>query len=319
MRTLQNPGVIFFIHRGPLQLYVRASILQARATNPRSLIVLLGDQVPQALPSEIRSTVNYENLSDYSETSDLFAKIFRFEGNNSFDYELLNFQRWFFVHSYCERQSLDGPFLVLDSDAFLYTPISAVEPHLTSPMTVVDRVGPQFTFFRSRTAISDFTTFLTESFSTDEGFERLATFVGESQDLGVPHVSDMAAFGVYSKLHKLDDLGSPERNDFIFCENIGTPQGLVMGSLGKKIRTRKTHRYFSTLDGRDVMAGGVHLQGGNKALWPYFVDPSVKSALRKSSPLDYARARRTARKKALSVGLLRFSTRLRRALPGRKS
>lgn len=315
MRILQNPGVIFFIHRGPLQLYVRASILQARATNPRSLIVLLGDQVPKALPSEIRSTVNYENLSDYSETSDSFAKIFRFEGNNSFDYELLNFQRWFFVHSYCERQSLDGPFLVLDSDAFLYTPMSAVEPQLTSPMTVVDKVGPQFTFFRSRTAISDFTTFLTESFSTDEGFERLATFVRESQDLGVPHVSDMAAFGVYSKLHKLDDLGSSERNDFIFCENIGTPQGLVMGSLGKKIRTRKPHRYFSTLDGRDVMAGGVHLQGGNKALWPYFVDPSVKSALRNSSPLDYARARRAARKKALSVGLLRFSTRLRRALP----
>lgn len=315
MRTPQNSGVIFFIHRGPLQLYVQASILQARATNPRSLIVLLGDQVRETLPSEIRSTVNYENLSNYSETSDLFAKIFQFEGNNSFDYELLNFQRWFFVHSYCERHSLDGPFLVLDSDAFLYTPMSAVEPQLTSPMTVVDKVGPQFTFFRSRTAISDFTTFLTESFSTDEGFERLTTFVRESHDLGVPHVSDMAAFGVYSKLHKLDDLGSSERNDFIFCENIGTPQGLVMGSLGKKIRTRKPHRYFSTLDGRDVMAGGVHLQGGNKALWPYFVDPSVKSALRKSSPLDYARARRAARKKALSVGLLRFSTRLRRALP----
>ena len=309
-----NLGVIFFIHHGPLQLYARAAILQASITSSKSQIVLLSDQPKASIPDEIRSRVIHAALEEYEGSSEKFSQIYRFDGSNSFWGELLCFQRWFYVDTYCEKHSLDGPFLVLDSDAYLYMPISAVEPHLRSTMTVVDKVGPQFTFFRSRTAISDFTMFLTESFSTDEGFERLAAFVRES-DSGVPHVSDMAAFGVYSATHKLDDLGSPERNDFIFCENIGTPQGLVMGILGKKIKARKTHRYFTTLDGRDVLAGGVHLQGGNKVLWPYFVDPNVKSALRKSSPLDYARARRAARKKALSVGLLRFSTRLRRALP----
>lgn len=310
-----SSGVIFFIHRGPLQLYTRAAILQASIASPNSQIVLLSDQPEASIPDEIRSRVIRAGFEEYAGTAKEFSQIYRFDGSNGFDYELLNFQRWFFVHSYCERHSLDGPILVLDSDAFLYVPIDVVEPRLTSPMTVVDKVGPQFTFFRSRTALAHFTTFLTESFSTNEGFERLASFVREFEDVGIPHVSDMAAFGVYSTLHKLDDLGSPERNDFIFCENIGTPQGLVMGSLGKKIKTRKTHRYFSTLDGRAVTAGGIHLQGGNKALWPYFVDPSVRSVLRESSPLDYARARRTARKKALSVGLLRFSTRLIRALP----
>lgn len=312
MTTRVRSGVVFFVHSGPLHLYVRAAILQARATDSRALIVLLGDQPREELPPEIRSIVTYENLTNISEKADSFADIFRFEGGNSFDYELLNFQRWFFVNSYCEAHSLDGPFLVLDSDAYLYAPINAVEPRLTSDMTVVDKVGPQFTFFRSRATISSFTAFLIESFSTDQGFELLATFVRESEDLGVPHVSDMAAFGVYFKLHNLDDLGNPERNDFIFCENIGTSQGLRMGILGKKIKTHKSHRYFTTLDGRDVTAGGVHLQGGNKALWPYFVDPSVKSLLRECSPLDYARARRTARKKALLAGFLRLSTQLRR-------
>ena len=311
-----NSGFIFFIHRGPLQLYTRAAILQSSIASPNSQIVLLSDQPEASIPDEIRSKVIHATFEEFGGPAEKFAQIYRFDGSNGFNYELLNFQRWYFVLAYCESHSLDGPILVLDSDAFLYLPIEVVEPRLTSPMTVVDKVGPQFTFFRSRTTISDFTTFLTESFSTDEGFERLATFVRKSEDLGIPHVSDMAALGVYSKLQKLEDLGSPERNDFIFCENIGTSQGLVMGILGKKIRTRKTHRHFRTLDGRDVVSGGVHLQGGNKALWPYFVDPSVKSALRKSSPLDYARARRAARKKALSVGLLRFSTRLRRALPG---
>ena len=146
MIPADSRGTVFFIHRGPLQPYVRASILQALATDSDSSIVVLGDQPRELLPAEIPSVVSYEHLDDFSARADAFAQIFRFEGNNGFDYELLNFQRWFYVLSFREAHSLSGPFLVLDSDAYLYQAMGAVTPHLTTPMTVVDSVGPQFTF-----------------------------------------------------------------------------------------------------------------------------------------------------------------------------
>jgi len=317
MAPARRPSTVFFIHRGPLQPYAQAAVLQARAADSESSIVLLGDQARETVSPEILGEITYELLDNYSSRSDAFSKIFRFEGNNGFDYELLNFQRWFCVRSYCEAHSVAGPLLILDSDAYLYLAVSEVAPLLSTSMTVVDKVGPQFTFFLTLQALTDFTNFLTDSFSTDKGFEQLAKFVRESDDAGVPHVSDMAAFGVYAREHKLEDLGDSTRKDVVFCENIGSPQGLVMSPMGKKVTKRQGRRYFTTLEGRVLRAGGVHLQGGNKDLWPYFVDHNVRAALRRSSPRDFSRARRTARQKAFRIGLLKASTRAKNLLTRR--
>ena len=313
----KEAGTLFFIHQGPLQPYVRASIFQARAADSSSSVVVLGDQSPETIPPEVLSQVSYEPLSQYSQRADEFAEIFRFEGNNSFEYELLNFQRWFYIQSYREKHSLNNPFLVLDSDAYLYLALDDVAPLLKTPMTVVDKVGPQFTFFLTTTALADFTHFLTESFSTDKGFDRLARFVSESNDAGVPHVSDMAAFGVYARMNALEDLGVPTRKDLMFCENVGSPQGVAMSMWGKKLIRRQGRRYFITREGRRILAGGVHLQGGNKDLWPYFVDDSVHQAFRQHAPQEYKVARRKARAKAIRIGLLKTAARARNLLASR--
>ena len=314
MTVSENEGTLFFVHRGPLLPYVRASILQARSATPNSRIVLLSDQHQESLPSEISRHVIHAHLQDYSGSAGRFEAIYRFDGSNPLEYTRGNFQRWFYVRSFCEARSISGPLLVLDSDAYLYQAMANVTPHLSTPMTVVDSVGPQFTFFLTIKALVDFTDFLTESFRTESGFERLKDFVRESNDAGVPHVSDMAAFGVYARSSGLEDLGAAEREDIIFCENIGSPQGLVMNVLGKKVTTRQGRRYFTKQNGRRVLAGGVHLQGGNKDLWPYFVDTSVKRTLAQHSPRDYADARRKARQKAFRIGLLKTSARVRTLL-----
>jgi hypothetical protein len=302
-----GPGTLFFIHRGPLQPYVRASILQARSVNPKSQIVLLGDQPRLRVSREILAEVTYAELKDYSESATKFGKLFRFDGKNPIAYTRGNFQRWFQVHSFCEKQSVVGPLLVLDSDAFLYLAVSDIAPQISTSMTVVDKVGPQFTFFRDLTTLAEFTAFLNESFSTDEGFQQLAQFVHESGDAGLPHVSDMAAFGVYARINSLEDLGAPDRGTFIFCENIGSSQGLEMGLIGKRLTLEKGRRFFSSVGGKKVLAGGVHLQGGNKDLWPYFVDSGVRSSLRQSSPREYSSALRAARKKAFRIAVLKTS------------
>jgi len=314
MTPIDIKGAVFFVHRGPLQPYVFASILQARSASSSSSIVLLSDQPQESLPLEIARQVIHAQLQDYSDSASGFEAIYRFDGRNPMEYTRGNFQRWFHVQSFCEAHSIGGPLLVLDSDSYLYQAMDKIVPRLSTPMTVVDKVGPQFTFFLTAKALADFTDFLTESFRTESGFKRLKDFVRESNDNGVPHVSDMAAFGVYARSLGLEDLGAKDRNDIIFCENIGSPQGLVMNALGKKVTTRQGRRFFTKQNGQRVLAGGVHLQGGNKDLWPYFVDASVKRALAQHSRRDYAEARRKARQKAFRIGLLKTSARVRTLL-----
>lgn len=303
---------IFFVHRGPLQPYVRAAILQACAADTQSTVVLLGDQPIETVAAEILLNVDYALLKNHSDSAEEFGRHYRFEGSNPLEYTRGNFQRWFYVDSFCKENSLTGPFLVLDSDSYLYMPVREVAPHLSTEMTVVDRVGPQFTFFLGIQALHDFTSFLLESFARDKGFQRLRDFVRERSNDGVPHVSDMAAFGVYARDKFLEDLGASDRQNFVFCENLGSPQGLVMNLLGKKVTTRRRRKYFTTLQGKKVIAGGVHLQGGNKALWPYFVDATVKRTFREYAPQDYSVARRTALKKAFQIVLLKSAGQARR-------
>ena len=305
-------GTLFFVHRGHLQPYLIASILQARSSNPRTPVVLLSDQPLESIPSEIVTVITLATLSEFSANAQNFEKVFRFEGTNSFEYELMNFQRWFYVQEFCDVHSISVPLMVLDSDAYLYLSLDTVTETVQTDMTVVDKVGPQFTYFRSPEALTRFTGFLLESFLNPEGYELLRGFVRESGDTGVPHVSDMAAFGAYAQLNKLEDLGNPNRRDFVFCENIGSPQGLATNFLGKKIISRRGRRHFTTREGRAIVAGGVHLQGGNKDLWPYFVDFSVKQSLQKHSPRDYAKALRVARQKAFRIGLLKIAARSRK-------
>jgi len=314
MAPPDSPGTTFFIHRGPLQAYVRAAILQARQSDTDADIVVLGDQTSGSIFLDAHGITTYGLLDDYAKEAREFAERFRFEGNNGFDYELLNFQRWFYVHEYCETHGIEGPILVLDSDAFLFMPVHEVVPRLATDMTVVDRVGPQFTYFLTRRSLATFTQFLTQSFLSDSGFQRLKDFVTESGDAGLPHVSDMAAFGVYARDNALDDVGTTDRQDFMFCENIGSSQGLVMNTLGKRVSWRRGRRYFTTRDGRHLLAGGVHLQGGNKVLWPFFVDTPVRRKMRKLSPLDYRIARREALEKAVRIGLLKSAARLRKLI-----
>lgn len=319
MAPPETAGAIFFIHRGPLQAYVRAAILQARQSDRDADIIVLGDQDLGSKSLNPLGISTYGNLDDHGKRAGEFARSFRFEGNNGFDYELLNFQRWFYVQEYCESHGIEGPILVLDSDAFLYLPISEVMPYLATDMTVVDRVGPQFTFFRSRDSLTTFTKFLSHSFRRDSGFQRLKDFVTDSGDAGLPHVSDMAAFGVYARDNALDDLGKAEREDFVFCENIGSSQGLKMNTLGKRVARQRGRRYFTTHGGRHVLSGGVHLQGGNKVLWPFFVDSAVRKKMRELSALEYQIARREALDKMVRIGLLKSAARLRKFVSGNRA
>lgn len=313
MKAPGEVGTVFFIHRGSVESYLTAAILQAHSASPESQIVFLTDQPVDLVPSTVRQVAAIAAMTDFAAQADAFAGIYKFEGINSYNYELMNFQRWFFVAEFCQFRKIVGPALVLDSDAFLFLPVKLVMSELGTDQSVVDEIGPQFSFFSSPSALDAFTNYLFSIFAQPNRLLELEQFVEKYAHPGLPHVSDMAALGQYALLNGLEDLGRPGRTNFVFCENIGSPQGLEIGHMGKKIQRRGGQRFFVTAAGRRVLAGGVHLQGGNKVLWPFFIDVQVRGKMLRAGPVRYFFSFWKAMRKVANTLGIRLMGRLRSA------
>ncbi|MCF8549436.1 MAG: hypothetical protein K9G09_00860 [Pontimonas sp.] len=282
--------------------------------NPDGEVVLLTDVDNEDIPEALSGRITTSPLDDYLKRASDFAAIYSHRGSNSVAYELLNFQRWFIVLEHLERHPTAGSIMYCDSDAFLYLPVSQVAAVMTTAMSVCSEVGPQFTVFTSARALRDYCDFITRTYSSPEALEAIQEFVDSHRSAGLPHISDMATLGVYAERNNLDDLGQPGRHDFVFDENIGSEQGLQLGLLGKRIRTRSGKKWFIRPTGEEVIAGGVHLQGGNKTLWPLFVDIPVLLLLSRKEPRLLSQALFHALKKAFTVVFLRIGQRGRIAL-----
>jgi hypothetical protein len=303
---------VYLVHSGAIPGYLVGSALQAHLANLRGEVVLLTDVAIEEIPAVLIGRITISPLTDYLAGAKSFATIYSHRGKNPLAYELLNFQRWFIVLEHLERHPTAGPIMYCDSDAFLYLPVSQVAAAMTTAMSVCSEVGPQFTVFTSVQALHEYCAFITRAYSYPQALEEIQGFVEVHRSAGLPHISDMATLGVYAERHRLDDLGNPERHDFVFDENIGAPQeGLKLGLLGKKIRTRNGTKHFIRPSGQEVIAGGVHLQGGNKTLWPLFVSVPVLLLLAREQPRLLAQALLQALKKACRVVFLREGQRIR--------
>jgi hypothetical protein len=176
---------------------------------------------------------------------------------------------------FLESESINSEIIYLDSDALLYIEGSLVFRNLRSEMSVCDEAVPSFIFFSKSDALMQYCKFLSETFESDEKYAEVEKWVSELPTKNVVQISDMATLGYFAKLNDLDDIGKAERIDFMFDQNVGWSQGVRTGILGKSIIRRAGKKYFLRHSGGLVLAGGVHLQGWNKSLWPFFVDKKV--------------------------------------------
>lgn len=263
------------------------------------------------------SRLKVMRITDFSQRAENFAKSYTHHGKNPYSYTLGNLQRWFIISEFLESRAEDIPFVHLDSDAYLFAEIRDVLISLSTRMSVCFEVGPQFTFFTNKAALREYVNFIESSFSNKSGLESLQDFVDSRSDYGVPHIGDMVTIGRWAQVKGLEDLGKLDqrRGLHIFDENIGTSQGLKLGILGKKVMTLSGVKYFVDLSDRPVLAGGVHLQGGNKFLWPRFVSRHVHRAFLRTDPITYLTALMAMTHKALVImlskakGNFRISTR----------
>lgn len=311
------------MHRGSLPPYLQGAILQALNSNQESEAVLFSDV--QSLPTTLSSLSRLKvmRITDFSQRAENFAKSYTHHGKNPYSYTLGNLQRWFIISEFLDSRGEDIPFVHLDSDAYLFAEIRDVLMSLSTPMSVCFEVGPQFTFFKNKAALREYVDFIESSFSNKSGLQSLQDFVDSRSDQGVPHIGDMVTIGRWAQVKGLEDLGKLDRRRglHIFDENIGTSQGLKVGILGKKVMTLSGVKYFVDLSDIPVLAGGAHLQGGNKVLWPRFVSPPIHRAFLRTDPATYLAALVAMTNKALVImlskakGNFRISTRTKLQTP----
>jgi hypothetical protein len=306
--------MLFFVHKGPIPGYLVAAILQARCADVNHPIVLLTDQRASAIPPPVVQNVTVASLENFSVAAIACDSAYRGRNAKEYSRELMNFQRWFYTLEYCQRVGISGPIAQLDSDSFLFLSPSVLSSSLKAPHTVCDHVGPQFSFFQSPHYLQQFCEFMLSKLASPEGFQEVADYLQDIRNPGMPHISDMAVLGLFASTHPTEDIGDPLRTDFMFCENIGSPQGMKMGLLGKRVRRTRNGKMFVRENGTMIRAGGVHLQGGNKATWPFHVSPRVHATMIRKLPRVYFSSLGLAFNKAAFTLSLKAVARLRRAL-----
>jgi hypothetical protein len=275
---------LVFIHKGD-SLVLKVAIAQANLSNPSARVILVGDDTYQMLNSPIK--FEYERINDYSVTAKKFESIYKHSSSNPYSYELFCFQRWFILRELAIKCNINSKFVYLDSDALIYADVDHIFPKIKTEMSVCNEVGPAFTFFKSLSVLDDYCEFIYSSFTDPKKYLELENYVTNYNNVGLPHISDMATLGLFGKKTNLNDIGRVTEKNFIFCENIGESQGLVLGMIGKKVIRRKGRKFFRTTNGNLVEAGGVHLQGWQKILWPFYCDKSVLFVFKKEILIDF--------------------------------
>jgi len=272
----RNHDTIIFIHRG-FPFYLKPMLAQARYSNPLARLVLLGDEYNSDLGGGFfeKNKIDHFFIEDYFQSAKEFGQIYQHEGKNPYQYELFCFQRWFVMLDFVKQQSSISRFVYLDTDVLLYKNVYDVFKVVKTSMTVCDRVGPQYTFFKSHKILESYCDFIMSSYKNAAGFEKLKRFVRDYNNDGMPHISDMTTIGVFASENKLDNLGDCNRTDFYFDENVSSSYCVQKGFYGKKLIKKNGKQHFQKANGQMIEAGGCHLQGPSKVLWPFYVDLSI--------------------------------------------
>ncbi len=117
MSDTNLPIPIIYIHKGYCP-YLRLSLLQARKSNPRARVILLGDEGNEKLERE--TGIEFYPFKNYFTLAEKFEKIYKHHSSNGYSYEVFCFQRWFILEAFIAIEKLNGYFLYNDSDTFLF-------------------------------------------------------------------------------------------------------------------------------------------------------------------------------------------------------
>lgn len=116
-RKMQPPPIII-IHRGDSP-YLAYTIAQAKASNPESRVILLGDR-----SNAFYLGVEHYNYQDYFAGAEDFGRLFQHEHFPSYQYSWILFchQKYFVLRDLCKKEQIQR-LLLIDSDVMVYEEI----------------------------------------------------------------------------------------------------------------------------------------------------------------------------------------------------
>lgn len=261
---------IITIHCGYAPYLVK-TLLQAKAMNPQSKIILLGDSSNKYI-----SFVQHENITNYFQEAEFFAQIYRNKhiNFNSYNYELLCFQRWFILKEFMRKNDLQFCFHI-DSDVLLYTNL-AQEFEKFSPFEMtLSLKGSAHNAFMSYQGLEKFCQHLIDFYSNPELFEILQSIRQEQlqrmREQNLPEtqvggICDMTLFRQYYDRNS-EKIGSTSEiiDGSVYDSNINTSKGFEMKDGIKNITWIDRKPYGKHLEtGQLIRFNSLHFQGSAK-------------------------------------------------------
>jgi hypothetical protein len=266
---------IIFLHRSNSE-YLKYTFAQAKATNPKSDIVLLGDETNNQYPF-----VEHYFIEDYSESAGHFARVYKHLSTHSVDFELICFQRWFVLRDFMVAHGL-RTCLFLDSDTLLYTDVTQDSRKFASFDFTLSQGTSGCTFFLNRLeALSEFCAFLSDTYTNRQGyhFRKMAAHFAVLQRTGRRGgVCDMTAF----QLYKEDHFGAIGEVALVVEDSVYDPAitvavpGFEMENGIKKIATRDGIPYgVHVKSQREIRFNSLQFQGSatKRLMRDYYTGP----------------------------------------------
>lgn len=264
--TLETVPIIFIHKENPAYFPLPYSLAQAKKSNPKSHIFLIGDSTNQY------DFIEHYNLLNYFQEAREFLRVYHHLSVNQFDYELLCFQRWFVLKEFMITHKLERC-LYLDSDVMLYTNATAeAQTFAEFDFTLYKGVSGHCNFISSLKALEKFCNFLFEFYTNPLLFQSVALPIQTALENGeLCGLSDMSAFTEYAKrgLGKIGDL-SLIQNNSVYDGNIRIADGFEMNQDTKNIHWIEDKAYCKLLKShQEIRFHALHFQGHSKR---YMID-----------------------------------------------
>lgn len=121
-------------------IYKKASCFEAclksvQIYSPKSHIHVISGDSDMQLGELTPIIASRARLSDYGRAAETFRSVYEHRSPNEFEFELFNFQRWFYAHEYATRNAINE-FWMFDHDVLLFTDLDVErKPYvMTSPV-----------------------------------------------------------------------------------------------------------------------------------------------------------------------------------------
>lgn len=179
---------IIIIHRGDT-FYLKLVLEQIRLFNPQNRICLISDDSTNKY-----DFVEHYNMDDYSEGANAFKKVYVHMSSNPYDYELICFQRWFYIRDFIEKQEMEY-FLCMDSDVLLYCNINEImQEYIPYDFTTCNKQGPGCALFNT-SSISNFCRYMMSMYTEDILLSKMKSmYQGFIDNKRLGGICDMTAF-----------------------------------------------------------------------------------------------------------------------------